>query len=381
MNHPTNKKYDIAIIGGGFFGVSLALFLSTVSKNIILIEKEDSILKRGSKNNQARVHTGFHYPRSAVTAVKSMMLHKRFEEDFPNTIVDNFKMLYAISKQHSKVSSQRFWRMFRDMGAPIKKTKLASDLFNRSNIDEIFECRESAFDYTALKDDLNKRIIHSGIKTIFNNEVEKIIEGSLVSKILLKNKDTISSKYIFNITYGNINNLLTNSEMDNIEIKNELVEISFIKPPDEINELGITVMDGPFFSIMPFPSRKNHSFSHVKYSPHMTWAPNNHSDTPYNRPEDYIKKSNYKYMLKDASRFIPSIAESIYEGSVYEIKSVLVRNEINDARPILFHQNKPLSKVVSVLGGKIDNIYDLFEIIKTTFPEFQKANTELLAGK
>ena len=381
MNHHTNKIYDVVIIGGGFFGVSLALYLSTITKNVILLEKEDAILERGSKNNQARVHTGFHYPRSAITAVKSMMLHKRFERDFPNAIVDDFKMLYAISKQHSKVSSQRFWRMFNDMDAPIKKAGFISGLFNTNYIEDVFECKESAFDYRALKEHLDKRLISSGIKIKLNADVQKIIEDNPVSKVILKNSDSIAGKYIFNITYGNINNLLFNSDMDQVEIKNELVEICLITPPDEIKELGITVMDGPFFSTMPFPARKKNSFSHVRYSPHKTWMPKKNIVTPYLLPDKGYEKSNYKYMLKDASRYIPCIAESVYDSSFYEIKSILVRNEINDARPILFHQSQLASKVISVLGGKIDNIYDLFEIIKSTFPEFKEANTDLLAGK
>ena len=92
MIHSTNKKFDFIIIGGGFFGVSLALFLSKTTKNILLIEKESSIMERGSKNNQARVHSGFHYPRSTLTAVKSLILHSRFAKDFPDAIIDDFKI-------------------------------------------------------------------------------------------------------------------------------------------------------------------------------------------------------------------------------------------------------------------------------------------------
>ena len=70
-----SNNLDFIIIGGGFYGCCLALFLSSVSKKIILIEKENELLSRSSKINQARVHSGFHYPRSAITAVKSLMLH------------------------------------------------------------------------------------------------------------------------------------------------------------------------------------------------------------------------------------------------------------------------------------------------------------------
>ena len=381
MNQSKDKTFDVVIIGGGLFGVSLALFLSTVTKNILLVEKEDGILERGSKNNQARVHTGFHYPRSAITAVKSMILHQKFERDFPNAIIDNFKMLYAISKKHSKISSKRFWRMFKDMNAPIQKVEFNSGLFNDNYIDAVFECRENAFDYVILKKHLEERIMSSGINVMLDTEVQNIIESTPNSKVILKNNNSISGKYIFNITYGNINNVLANSGMDILRIKNELVEIALIEPPSEIKELGITVMDGPFFSLMPFPSLNKHSFTHVRYSPHKTWMPKKNSATPYNSPKKLCEKSKYKYMLNDAARYIPCLIDSSYETSLYEIKSVLIKNEINDGRPILFHKASPASKVISVLGGKIDNIYDLFENVRSSFPEFKQANTQLLSGK
>ena len=378
MSTNRNKPYDVIIIGGGFFGVSLALFLSTITKNIILIEREKDILNRSSKYNQARVHTGFHYPRSAITAVKSLMLHRKFETDFPNAIVDDFKMLYAISKQHSKVSAQRFFRMFKQMNAPIKSIK--SDLFNTDYIESVYECRESAFDYSILKSHLHDRIASSGVSINFNSDVKEIIESDPESHVVLEDGKTISGKYIFNITYGNINNILINSSMNPVKIKNELVEVALIEPPTEIKNLGITVMDGPFFSTMPYPSTNSHSFSHVKYSPRETWMPQK-KITPYNIPDKYFKKSNYKYMMKDALRYMPCIEDSVYKTSFYEIKSVLIKNETNDGRPILFHQDNPDSKVISVLGGKVDNIYDLFEIIKSTFPEFKNATTNALREK
>ena len=97
MSANRKKSYDVIIIGGGFFGVSLALFLGTITKKVILIERENDILNRSSKYNQARVHTGFHYPRSAITAVKSLLLHKKFEIDFPNAIVGDVTLHVAAS--------------------------------------------------------------------------------------------------------------------------------------------------------------------------------------------------------------------------------------------------------------------------------------------
>ena len=86
-------------------------------------------------------------------------------------------------------------------------------------------------------------------------------------------------------------------------------------------------------------------------------------------------------MIRDASRFLPCMVDTKYIRSFYEIKSVLLRNEINDGRPILFHKDSSESKIFNVLGGKIDNIYDLFEIIKSYFPVYRNLNSLVIKGK
>lgn len=61
---------DAIIIGGGFYGAAIAIYLAKERglKRIMLIEREPALLKRASYNNQARVHNGYHYPRSFTTA-------------------------------------------------------------------------------------------------------------------------------------------------------------------------------------------------------------------------------------------------------------------------------------------------------------------------
>ena len=59
----------------GFYGCCLALFLRSISKNVILIEKDNTLLNRVSRKNQARIHAGFHYPRSVTTAKKLNLIY------------------------------------------------------------------------------------------------------------------------------------------------------------------------------------------------------------------------------------------------------------------------------------------------------------------
>jgi hypothetical protein len=61
---------------------------------------------------------------------------------------------------------------------------------------------------------------------------------------------------------------------------------------------------------------------------------------------------------------VPSLSKARYLGSLYEIKSVLVENEVDDGRPILMRTHPDLKNVTTIMGGKIDNIYDVLQALQ-----------------
>ena len=65
----------IAIIGSGFFGLSLAIKLSKKFK-VDVYEKRRSPLQGASRANQLRYHLGYHYPRSQKTLKEVQKMKK-----------------------------------------------------------------------------------------------------------------------------------------------------------------------------------------------------------------------------------------------------------------------------------------------------------------
>jgi hypothetical protein len=120
------------------------------------------------------------------------------------------------------------------------------------------------------------------------------------------------------------------------------------------------VMDGPFFSMMPFPPRGLHTLSHVRYTPHLHWDDERNVD-PYARLAAHPRNTHVDRMIRDAARYVPAVRNAKYIESLFEIKTVLTKNEVDDGRPILFEKHLDLPGCFSVLGGKIDNIYDVLE--------------------
>ena len=373
----SRQAFDFIVIGGGFYGCCLALFLRSLSENVLLIEKEDQMMGRASKYNQARVHTGFHYPRSFTTAIKSLILHKKFIKNFKSAIFDEFKMIYAISKERSKISSKRFWKMFNEIGAPIKKASLnTKKLFNSNYIEDVFECYEAAFNNEILKELLVKRIEKSNIDVLLETEVKSIKKG-LLPNVLCSNGSSFSGEYIFNVTYSGANQLLSASDLSLPKLKTEIAEIALVDVPSELDGKAITVMDGPFFSLMPFPSMNKYSLSHVRYTPHFEW-PDLGQNGLINVEDFSVDDSKFIFMKKDINKYIPLLSELNYHSSFFEYKTTLVKNEEDDGRPILFYKDKRNEKIITVVGGKLDNIYDLFDFIRLQGKRFEDASDAYL---
>lgn len=368
------KDVDYIIVGGGFYGCCLALFLRSITERVVLVEAAGHLMGRASRVNQARIHTGFHYPRAALTAVKSMLLHRRFLQDFPEAVIDDFQMLYAIASRRSKVPAKRFYRMFRDIGAPIQTASASQQaLFDADMIEAVFACQEAAFDYTVLEKLLVARLENAGVDVRLSTGLDSLQDGPDGVVAGLSDGSELTARFAFNVTYSRINSVLDKAGLPRAHLKHELAELALVTPPPELDRLAVTVMDGPFFSCMPYPAAGLYSLTHVRYTPHDSWTDEGGQGAD-DRGLATMPQTRVAHMIRDGQRYLPSLARARYETSIFDVKTVLLKNEGDDGRPILYQQKPPQSRVVSILGGKIDNIYDLFDLVRTTSPEFGAAD-------
>ena len=90
---------------------------------------------------------------------------------------------------------------------------------------------------------------------------------------------------------------------------------------------------------------------------------------PYEILGDYEKNSQARFMIADAGRYLPLVREARHEKSIFEVKAVLASNEVDDGRPILFERHDYLPETYSILGGKIDNIFDVLDAMRQVLGE------------
>ena len=359
---------SLIIVGGGFFGCALAVFAKTSLKfeHVLVLERERSILLRASYNNQARVHNGYHYPRSFPTAYRSRLLLPRFSVEFSDAIDRSFIKLYAIARDGSKVSARQFERFCQEIGAPLERARREhAVLFDAGRVEAVYQTEEFAFDAARLSRMFEQRMAEAGVDVVYGATAlvrpgESTQRANATVDIDGEGRYNLQADWILNCTYGGL--------METVEgglkapLRFELTELAIVEAPAPFDSLGITVMDGAYFSIMPFPARPGlHSFSHVRYTPHLAWNSDDvaHAD-PYERLKAWPKQTCFDRMRRDTARLVPGLAQVRHVDSHWEVKAVLAKRDSDDARPILFEEHRHNSRVISILGGKLDNIYDAY---------------------
>lgn len=359
--------YDAVVIGGGFYGAVIAAHLAALpgSGRVALVEREPRLLARASYANQARVHNGYHYPRSYTTAYRSRINLPRFVRDWPQAVRRDLRKLYAIARTNSKVTPRQFERFCRGIGAALEPATAGERaLFERRLIAAVYAVEELAFDARALATwadaELHARAVEVRLATRAT-AVAPVVGG--IDVALLDDAQrgaTLRARRVFNCSYSGLQQIAGIDPGPRAALKHELTEMALVEPPAELAGLAITVMDGPFFSLMPFPPAGAHTLSHVRYTPHAHWL-DQPGDDPYLRLAALPRESRADRMVRDAARYLPAIAGVRQVGSLYEVKTVLCKNETDDGRPILFERHADVPGCYSVLGGKIDNVYDVLE--------------------
>lgn len=375
-------KYDRIIIGAGLYGLYSALFCAKRGENCIVFEYDSESFKRATYINQARVHMGYHYPRSLSTAVKSAGYFNRFNEDYGFCVWKAFDQIYATSADFSWTNGEQFQKFCRDAHIRCEEVPV-SRYFKPGMCDGAFLTEEYTYDARILRDWFLQQLkSYANVQIVYGARIEKIVRQEEAYEVFLADGSSYKSGFVLNATYASCNQILNkvcsgDFEGDAFGIKYELCEIILCDVDEGLKNTGLTVMDGPFFSIMPFGKTGQHSLTSVTFTPHMT----SYDKTPvfecqeksggFCSPEqlgncnDCPAKphSAWEYMSGLARKYMRDDLVFHYSGSLYSMKPILKASEVDDSRPtvVKIHSRKPY--FVSVLSGKINTVYDLDEIL------------------
>ena len=369
--------YDKIIIGAGLYGLYSALFCGKQGDSVLVLECDDAPFKRATYINQARVHMGYHYPRSLSTAVKSRGYFDRFNEDYGFCVHSEFDQVYATSANFSWTNAEQFKKFCKDADIMCEDLPVGR-YFKDGMCDGAFMTKEYTYDAQILKDYLLEEISKlKGIEIKYGCNIQSI-EKTQSTYDLITNFGVFKTGFLLNSTYASVNQILAMLGLEPFKIKYELCEIILCNVSDSLKNTGITVMDGPFFSIMPFGKTGMHSLTSVTFTPHITsydavptflcqqksggyCSPSrlgNCNDCPA-KPE-----SAWPFMSNLARKYMKDCYGFEYVSSLFSMKPILMASEIDDSRPTVIKKYSEGPTFVSVLSGKINTVYDLDEVLK-----------------
>jgi len=333
-------KPKVAVVGAGIFGVTAALKLEN-DFDVSLFEKNDDILKNASSINQYRLHKGYHYPRSTETAISAKHGTESFIKEYPCEI-PNTKQYYGIASMGSLVTAEQYETFLTNND--LEFNEVSSSLLHKLSIEKLYRVDEHIFDpnklYSLCKDKLHK----SKITQFYNHEFTTEQETEF--------------DYVINATYANLNQLADNT----IEYQFELCEKPIIKLPEEYNDTGIVIMDGPFTCIDPYMNSGYHVVGNVVHAIHHS----NIGEYPEIPPglgellnRGIIKNptiTNWDKFKKTLEEFFTNIDDVEHIGSMYTIRTVLSNREHDDARPSIIERESKNKYLI--FSGKISTAVD-----------------------
>ncbi|MBQ7816396.1 MAG: amino acid oxidase, partial [Oscillospiraceae bacterium] len=342
--------YDKIIIGAGLYGLYSAEYCGRKGENVLVLECDSTAFSRATYINQARVHMGYHYPRSISTAVKSRNYFDRFCEDYPDSIKTDFKKIYATSANFSWTDKAQFIKFCKDSDIPCVSIE-PTTYFKEGMCDGTFETLEYTYDWQILRDGLLADIEKLGDKVTirFDSFITAIDKDGEYYKVTLKDGTEFFTPFLLKSTYASVNQINTLAGFETFPIKYELCEIILCKINDKLRDVGITVMDGPFFSIMPFGKTGLHSLTSVTFTPHVTCYDKLPKFDCQQGIEDYCSpqhlgncnncphkpESAWGYMSQLARKYLKDEFGFEYAGSLFSMKPILKLSEIDDSRPTL----------------------------------------------
>ncbi len=329
---------NIAIIGGGLFGISSAIKIKEKFSNskVDLFEKNSELLMGASGKNQFRWHRGYHYPRSEDTIRECLDSYNEFNKYFKKAkiISDNY---YAIAKNNSKTN-------FNDYLKVLKKNHLDFEIINNENfkknmVEGIVKVNESLINIDIIRKLSKKYLKNLNVNVHLNNFV------NLTSEFKKK------YDYVVVSTYENNNKILKLKSHN----KYQLVEKIIVKTPKNFKKKSFVVLDGNFMCIDPYKNLNLSVLGHVSNSVHKTIINNKpdfgkkFSKLINNYYNDRKSFSKFQYIKDDFIKYFNGMDNLEFKSSFYVVRCTKKNKEKTDER---LSECTLTDNIISIFSGK-----------------------------
>ncbi len=344
-----------AVIGGGIFGCLAAIKLAGQGYTVDLFERGKDLLYGASLNNQNRLHLGYHYPRDDNTALQCIRGFPRFRQEFASCINGSFDNNYYIAAEGSLVSFDRFEAFCTRVGLPFDQ--LNPDFpITVDNVEGGIKTEEVVYDSNLLRDEVIRRLEASNVSIYRHADVQHVTRDGDQYRLTVDAGDDAAYDYVINCTYANYNKFHPDLGLPVKVLQYEYTVIPIIAL--DCDPFGVTIMDGPFMTVLPFGCSKDFLLYHVDTSV-VTREFTEHLDPAWLDPETaptaaIDKTALFETMMTRAAKFIPATKQARLVGFLEGPRVVFPNRDDTDERPSII-ENLDGNGFFSVFSGKIDH--------------------------
>jgi glycine/D-amino acid oxidase-like deaminating enzyme len=337
------------VIGGGIHGLTTAIALAEEGVNVILLEKKPGLFQGTSGSTHNRAHMGYHYPRSTETAIECLKGLDYFKNKYPQALIWPKEGYYVIAKEDSNTTKEGYIAACKEMGIPCTMKWPSPDLLSKDAISSSFLVPEPIFDTELLCNLLEKEALEKNVSIKKGSEVvqsERKPNGAYKVTAQEGNKKTdYIADIVINSTYAYANNILKIFGLEKYMTKYRLQVTEVVVVESDINIPPLTIMDGPFMSIMPYGGHKN---QFLVYDVVNSTADEKEA---YLYDDSIIHRSNWEKMVEKGKKFFPFMHKLKYAGSLWGARPIPIDNKVQSRKTRLKkYESSP--GFYSILEGK-----------------------------
>ena len=333
-----------------------AIGVADVGHVVTLFERLPALM-HGASRAANRLHMGFHYPRHEPTVRQCIRGYERFKKEFSAAILADVTNAYFIASERSLTSAETFLAFCDRLGLPYRQVDPARFSNRIDNVDLGIVTPEVIYDPAIVRRMMTTRLARSGVTVRLRTEVVDIARDDDHS-FTVSTRD--GGRHVFdavvNCAYANANRIA-----DHLGHRQKTRQYEYTAVPivqlDHVKPTSVTIMDGPFFSLLPFGSGGDHLLFHVEHSVvaredgrflNPAWL------TPEASPLASLDRQDLFELIRSSSAtFMPSLRTARLKGFAQGPRVVLENAEDTDARPSLVTLREP--GFIDVFPGKVDH--------------------------
>lgn len=361
------------MLGGGIFGTlaSLEILKRFPKCKVILLEAGNTLFSNSTTKNQARIHNGLHYPRSIETAHEANTSYETFLKRFPGSVRE-IHQYYGITSRGSKTSPEDFLKVAEILN--IEYELVDPRTYTRDGyLAILLKTAEATYDAAEVRNQCLKELDGYGerFSLQLNSEVRNIHESErgVVIQVLsnmLEVDHCVIAGYAMNNRFAKMLGVKTPATTL------QLCEVLIGSAPELINT-GITIMDGPFWSIMPYGNTNFHSLTNVLHTPLLESERAKNllpcQEMEGNCGTNSIRACNSCKFIADSKKLLAinefnrATDNSLfnYSHSMYTVKSIPSNEDHPTAARPTEIISTPGSKVHLIFSGKIASSISIAE--------------------